>query len=210
MYNGPQNENLRKHILSNYHSENDKAFDEFLYPKYMQDISDIHWTPIVVAKKASELLTANGANQILDIGAGIGKFCIVGALHTDAIFYGIELRKDLYEIAEQTARILHLNQIRFSHLNITEVNFSHFDAYYFFNPFLENLHPINRIDNHLPLTASLFEEYTHYTKEQFASLPANSRVVTYCTDSEIMPSDYVKAESYFNNRLCLWLHQKSS
>lgn len=204
----PQNVNLRKHVLSTYHSESDKAFDELLYPKYMQDISDIHWTPIVVAKKASELLTAGGANRILDIGAGIGKFCIVGALHTDAYFYGIELRKDLHEIAKRSAQILHLNQIRFSHLNITEIDFSHFDAYYFFNPFLENLHPTNRIDNHLPLAASLFEEYTHYTKAQFASLPAGTKVVTYCTDAEIMSPTYVKLESYFNNRLCL--HQKIS
>jgi len=36
------------------------------------------WTPLAIARKAAEFLAEPGS-KVLDIGSGIGKFCLTGA-----------------------------------------------------------------------------------------------------------------------------------
>jgi hypothetical protein len=67
----------------------DLAFDA-LYERRIRELSPQHWTPVRIARRAAELLTLSGAKRILDVGSGVGKFCIVGALTTEAQFVGIE------------------------------------------------------------------------------------------------------------------------
>ena len=80
----------------------DGEFDQVFVPD-VEAISFRHWTPVWVARRAAELLVHAGATEILDVGAGPGKFCIVGALTTAARFAGVEQRGGLVEQARQAA-----------------------------------------------------------------------------------------------------------
>src|SRR4029077_8901586 len=63
----------------------DDEFDS-AYDKQIRELSEQHWTPLWVAARVAHLLTRSGATRVLDVGSGAGKFCIVGALSTDAEF----------------------------------------------------------------------------------------------------------------------------
>ena len=59
----------------------DEVFDQ-LYPRISRFRSSVHWTPVEVAIRVAELLDGAPGGQILDVGAGVGKACIIGALTT--------------------------------------------------------------------------------------------------------------------------------
>ena len=71
----------------------DAAFDS-LYPIHIQKLSAIHWTPLSVAVTAARFLAPTKKAHVMDIGAGVGKFCVVGSIFTKGSFTGIEQRKN--------------------------------------------------------------------------------------------------------------------
>src|SRR5262245_18490885 len=86
----------------------DRDFDE-VFPFWSRKASSVHWTPVEVAVRAAMLLTGPAASpasvtRILDVGAGIGKFCILAAaILPSARVRGIEQRAHLVDIARTAA-----------------------------------------------------------------------------------------------------------
>lgn len=78
-----------------------------LYPPSMQRLARRHWTPLTVAQQAAQFLAPNDGVRILDIGSGVGKFCLSAAYYNpNALFYGIEQRKNLVQLGRQDTSIL--------------------------------------------------------------------------------------------------------
>src|SRR3954452_18195742 len=56
----------------------DAEFDR-LFPDELRDRSYLHWTPVEVAVRAAELLAPSPRGiRVLDVGAGVGKLCLIG------------------------------------------------------------------------------------------------------------------------------------
>ena len=55
----------------------DARFDRLLPPGLVR-LAALHFTPVAVALRAAAWLTEDGADQVADLGAGVGKFCLVG------------------------------------------------------------------------------------------------------------------------------------
>src|SRR5688572_11476905 len=109
-----------------------------LYPAFLSQLSKNHWTPLSVARKAAAFLAAENGSRILDIGSGMGKFCLAAAYYCPAAsYFGIEQRDDLTEYAEAARQTIGLNNVSFIHGNITNLDFSQFDHFYFYNSFYE-------------------------------------------------------------------------
>jgi hypothetical protein len=188
----------------------DKSFDKYIYPEKIQRISSVHWTPISIAMKASDLLVQNDNDKVLDIGSGVGKFCIIGALHTKGTFYGIEQRQKLHIISKKLIREFEVTNVKFIHSNIDRINFYDYNAFYFFNPFEENIYPKNKIDDTVSLSFSKYLQYTIHVRKEFERLPINTRIVTYCSDHEIIPSGYIQEYQDSKDRLSLWVKRYNS
>jgi len=75
---------LREHIRIP-----DAVFDQ-LYPDHVRRLSAVHWTPIAAALRAAELLAPRCDARVLDIGAGAGKLCCVGAAAYAGSWHGID------------------------------------------------------------------------------------------------------------------------
>lgn len=60
------------------HFQTDEQFHE-LYPLSIATLAKRHWTPLAVAQKAARFLATNNGVRILDIGSGVGKFCLSAA-----------------------------------------------------------------------------------------------------------------------------------
>src|ERR1044071_2257780 len=87
----------------------DAAFDA-LYPDDVRGRVPNHWTPVAVALQAAELLAPEDGMRVLDVGAGGGKLCCVGALATPShtTWCGIEQDPRLVEVAREIATRLEL------------------------------------------------------------------------------------------------------
>ena len=179
-----------------------------LYPPFLRPLSKNHWTPLEVACKAATFLAAEKGTRILDIGSGMGKFCLAGAFYCpDAVYFGIEQRKDLTEYAESARRLLRLNNVSFIHGNITELDFSQYDHFYFYNSFYENIAPMGKIDEKIPYSVERYNRYQYYMNRQLAKKPSGTRVATYYGRDDQMPRGFHVGGSEMNDLLKYWVKE---
>lgn len=187
----------------------DEEFDS-AYADKERSISFRHWTPVVVASRAARLLTGMGATRILDVGAGVGKFCIVGALTTDAHFYGVERRGNLVEIARSAAARFGAERTRFSRGNIADFDCDPFDGFYLYNPFQELIdNDLLPIDGNVEQSPDLYRTYVAATTAKLIRAQVGTAVVTFNGFGGPMPPQYrrVRTEHFFSAELVLWVRK---
>lgn len=155
----------------------DSAFDSN-FPAFHRALSGAHWTPVEAALIASRYACFKPGAKVLDVGSGVGKFCMLGSLfHPDSSFHGVEQRGTLVGIAKRVARKLAVPRATFAHANAENVDWSRFDSVYLFNPFWEHFDEKGRIDDAIPLHAEHFLRYLTMTREKLAQLRDGSRAV---------------------------------
>jgi len=185
----------------------DAAFDS-LYSLRAQQLSSIHWTPLQVAKKAAAYLAEGPGKHILDIGSGVGKFCIIGAYYfPEYIFHGVEQRKTLVDeaiIAQNATGVLNAN---FIHANFTELDMELYDHFYFYNSFSENINHYKPIDNLIDASYNIFQYYLSQFSNILAEKPSGTRLATFhCYDDEVPPG-YKQVHHITGEQLKLWIKQ---
>ena len=184
--------------------KSDSDFDR-LYPLRIQAKADRHWTPLEVARCAASFLVPGNGVHVLDIGSGVGKFCLAAAEHkTHALFYGVEQRKDLVDYANACNNKLDLFNVFFIHCNFTQIDFRQFDHFYFYNSFYENLNGTDKIDHSIDHSLPLYNYYNRYLYKQFESKPRGTRIVTYHSLENEMPPNYHLVNTAFNSLLKFW------
>jgi len=185
----------------------DDTFDR-IYPHELRKHSAIHWTPVDVAAKAAAMLVTTPGTRVLDVGCGVGKFCLVGASTTAGAFTGIEQRPPLVAAARQAAARLGLSGVEFVCGNITAVDFANYDAFYLYNPFEENDPHGHRMDASVPLSPLLLQRYHAHVRKQLGSLPLETRVVTYAGYADEIPGCYEGETTLFRDQPKLWVKRR--
>lgn len=115
----------------------DSRFDRLLPPDLLR-LAGLHFTPVAVAARAAAWLTLEGATEVADLGAGVGKFCLVGAATTAARYTGIELRSGLVQVARDLARRLELPRAQFLQADLRTAPLRRYQAFYVYDPFSES------------------------------------------------------------------------
>jgi SAM-dependent methyltransferase len=183
----------------------DEQFNQ-LYPLSIQALARRHWTPLSVARKAAGFLAAENNVRILDIGSGVGKFCLAAAYYKPkAFYYGIEQRKSLVSHAEKAREILHLQNVSFVNGNFTQLDFRKYDHFYFYNAFYENLAGTEKIDDSIDYSGELFNYYNRYLFKQLEKKPAGTRLATFHSMEEEIPQGYHVVGSEMDNLLKFWI-----
>gem|GEM_PF-165977 len=158
----------------------DHTFDRLL-PIRLRAASQEFWTPIAVARRAATWLEELGVRSVVDIGSGVGKFCIAAALSTSCQFVGIEQRPQLAAVARNLARLYAVDQ----RVSIIEGRFGDVetppaDCYYLYNPFQENLYPAaEAVNDEVELSRARFRQDLRGLRALVADLPVGTYVLTY-------------------------------
>jgi hypothetical protein len=183
----------------------DTQFDG-LYSPELQQLSQRHWTPLSVARKAAKFLATKRGVKVLDIGSGIGKFCLAAASsNPHAIFCGVEQRRDLVYHADKVKGMLELKNVSFRHCNFTQLNFQDYDHFYFYNSFYENLIGTDKIDNNIFYSTGLYNYYNRYLYTQLGKMPTGTRVVTFHSLEDEIPPSYQLVNMERDNLLKCWI-----
>jgi SAM-dependent methyltransferase len=190
----------------------DRVFDD-IFPLEVRARSAVYWTPVEVAIRAASLLAPTRGSVVLDVGAGVGKFCIVAAAVVEAEVRGIEYRPHFVEIARRAAAKVGVRP-RFDHRAIgamPEEEIAEVDGFYFFNPFAENLCPgADRLDLTVELSEERFRSDLSATARLLANARVGARVVTFCGLGGALPDgfDLVSRERSGGGTLELWSKQR--
>jgi predicted RNA methylase len=170
----------------------------------IRDVSSSHWTPVAVAVRAAALLAPRPGMRVLDVGAGPGKLCCIGALVSDASWYGVERSVALVGSARQTAEALGVGmRATFETADVIALGWDGFDSVYLFNPF-EGAR-IREQSAHLTAWIRYLDEIEG-VKRKLAGLRSGTLVVTYNGFGAEMPTGFARlsSESIGIGTLALW------
>jgi hypothetical protein len=182
----------------------EETFSQLL-PEYLQKASRLYFTPIHIAKTATQWLTEDGKKRILDIGAGVGKFCIVGAKYSNSQFYGIEYRPSLAKLANELIVHYEIDNATVLHNDVVDVDFSNYDAFYLYNPFYENLISSKRLNSEVELSGPLYRHYLAYTERELSKTIPGTRLVTFHGNDFEIPDSFKKIRETVDGSLKLWI-----
>jgi SAM-dependent methyltransferase len=198
-----------RHLIRDGELVSDRDFDA-LYPPHLRRLSRDFWTPVGVAQRAATLLAPKPGTRILDVGAGVGKLCIIAAASTLAVVTGIEQRPHLVRVARQAALQMNVG-VSFVHGDLSDVDWCAFDAFYFYNPFYENLLPRDaRIDQLVALSQHRFCVDLQRALDGITRARAGARIVTYHGLGMGLPRGFRLAsrESAGSDELKLWIKEE--
>ena len=196
---------LEKNIQNKNCFNSDDQLNE-IYPASMRQLAQKHWTPLSVARKTADFLAADNSVRILDIGSGIGKFCLAAAHYKpNAFFYGIEQRKSLMTCAEIAKQKLGINNASFIYGNFTALDFRNYDHFYFYNAFYENIDGTEKIDSSIDYSGELYNYYSRYLYRQLEQKPEGTRLATFHSLEDEVPKDYHVVHSEMDNLLKFWI-----
>lgn len=201
---------VRLKDITNDHRQwfaSDEEFDR-LYPQTVQALSKRHWTPLQVAREAAAYLATDTGVKILDIGSGVGKFCLAAAYyHPAAVYVGIEQRKNLVYNAEKARSALQLSNVSFINANFTQLQFKHYDHFYFYNSFYENIVKHSRIDESIAYSEQLYNYYNRYLFRQLEQTRSGTRLVTFHSMEDEVPAGFHLFGSSIGHLLKFWIKE---
>ena len=164
----------------------DAAFDR-LVPPELKHLSAVHWTPSDVAIRVAALFSPQADERVLDVGSGIGKLCITGALSSPGTWVGVELSESLVLAARKLAGLLGVtDRAEFIHGDAFDLDWTGFDALYLYNPFEVSLTgPTALTDGELA-----YQVNAARTAQRLAQLRPGARVITLNGFGALMPSTF--------------------
>ena len=101
------------------------------------------WSSVETINESIKQFSIRKDAKILDIGSGIGKFCLIGAmLYPKIHFTGIEMSERRVLIANRLKHALRLDNVTFVHADFCDVykDYTKYKYVYFFNPFDMGVH----------------------------------------------------------------------
>jgi predicted RNA methylase len=172
-------------------TEEDEAFDQFI-PYQDQQVSTDYWTPLRVATRAAQWLNYFGARSVVDVGSGVGKFCVAAALGSTCQFTGIEHRPRLVEAARMLAQLFEVSdRVTFVESAVIDVGWPKADAYYLYNPFGENLASEKfQIDRDVELGLARYQREIAAAERYIEHAPRGTFVLTYNGFGGRVPDSY--------------------
>jgi SAM-dependent methyltransferase len=196
---------LEKKAFRDSWFSSDEQFHQFYSPD-IQLLARRHWTPLNIARKAAEFLAAESNVRVLDIGSGVGKFCLGAAYYKpDAFYYGVEQRKSLVTFAETVKNSLSFENVFFIHGNFTQIDLRKYDHFYFYNSFYENLAGTDKIDDTIDYSGELYNYYNRYLYKQLDQVPVGSRLATFHSLDDEVPQSFHIVGSEMDNLLKFWI-----
>lgn len=189
------------------HPPDDPLFDRFLPPR-LRMASGVFWTPLVVAARTAAWFAETGVSTVVDIGSGVGKFCVAAALAGTCRYLGLEHRPRLVAAAGRLAREFRVDdRVEFvaGELELATVPVA--DAYYLYNPFGENrFGPDGHLDHDVELGEARFRRDVETVEQLLRQARAGTYVVTYNGFGGRMPEGYdqVRVDRALPNMLRMW------
>ncbi len=190
----------------------DEDFEREL-PVPLRRKASSYFTPLEVARRAAALLAPEPGSVVLDVGSGVGKFCLAAARsYPLSRFVGVEWREHFVTLASELANRLGCANTQFIHGDALALDWSAYNAFYFFNPFAEQLYePAWVLDHSVALDPLNFERDVRAVIEKLAGCAIGTRVVTYHGFGGLPPVGFdCVAEVVDDEPLELWVKRRET
>jgi SAM-dependent methyltransferase len=182
----------------------DKEFNA-LFPREISQHSKLFWSSKEAIEVAIDWLSP--CRNILDIGSGNGKFCLIGSHLINAKFTGVEIRETLVHHAKKVA-LDTKSKVIFIHDDVKHIDCSSFDGFFFYNSFGEHICTSGAFDNQMENSDDVYEFYQNILAKKLDSTKKGTRFVTHNNEGLFMPDTFELQEMTDDNELALWVKIK--
>lgn len=197
----------------------DESLDSYL-PLSARRVSPLFWTSVPIIERAVAWLDKLGVGDVVDLGAGVGKWCVGAALlaRHERRYYGLEHRPELVALATDLA--LHLGVTDRVSFHLGEVadllgrpgpipGLPAAPAFYLFNPFGENVAPDDEhLDESVELSEARFHRDVAAVEDLLEVAAPGTWVLVYNGFGGRMPSSYEPVRTDFDGPFALRLWRK--
>ena len=196
-------------VASSIPALTDDEFDSLL-PSELAARSAVHFTPVEVARRATALLAPAAGERVLDLGAGVGKFCIAAALaRPDVTFVGVEHRAALVTVARELAGQLGAGNVELIVGDALTLDWTGYTGFYLFNPFGEHAHRGGlALDDEDVRDPDRFFRSAGLMRDRLLAVPPATTIVTYHGFGKRAPRGFdVSALTLSSGTLERWLRR---
>ena len=179
----------------------EKQFLELL-PDSLRDLDYEYWSDFSQIEQSCKWLK-NCAN-ILDVGSGVGKFCIIGTQLLSSNFFGIEKNRRLHTQANVTLSHLTKHRVNFILGDLFKLPLSRYDGLYIYNPFVENISIGKKIDNSIAYDEKLYNDLHDQLMIRLDLLKSDSLVVNNSLVTDYFSDKFELVDVHSDPSLTLW------
>lgn len=195
-------------LIRDGHTVDDELFDRFL-PVRLRVASGVFWTPLVVVARAAVWLAEADVGLVVDIGSGVGKFCVAAALATRCHYIGVEHRPRLVAAAARLARLFRVDdRATFVSASLDPHTLPVAEAYYLYNPFGENrFGPDGHLDEDVELGEARYLGDIAAVEAVLHAARAGTYVITYNGFGGAVPDGWtqIRVDRTLPNMLRMWV-----
>lgn len=191
---------LVREITKDIVTEEEDIFDKCDFGNYLSI-----WSDVETINDSIQSFKIKNTSQILDIGSGIGKFCLIGAmLYPNIQFTGIEMSERRVLISNRLKEALYLDNVTFINADFCDVykDYSKYKYIYFFNPFDMGVHEkikkeqINDIFDVSDKEDEILNTFQKTLNKYLSSLEKGSKVYSYNTQQSYPKTFLYKINEY--------------
>ena len=188
----------------------DETFDALL-SEQAQKKSVSYWSPVAAAQQASRLFHDAGAQRILDVGSGSGKFVTIASLTLERRVWGLERRGNLVRESRQLAQDLGAEVVIIEGA-LEAVEPRRFDGFYFFNPFGEYVaDDADRYDAQFPRSFEAYVNDARRVERWLRAAPLGTALITHHGLGGRIPGSYEvrHTERFGKGLMRLWVKERA-
>lgn len=158
----------------------DTLWDSYL-PEKFRMLSPFQWTPISVIERTWKYLSLDGVTSIVDLGSGVGKFCIyLSFLSNHSIeISGLEDREELVVLSDSLKEHWETPKVKFRNENFLQHFPEGHSHYYCFNPLYETMKGSHSIDLQKQKSANQFLKDLQTLKQNLLLLKSKTKLITF-------------------------------
>lgn len=198
----------------------DEAIDSHL-PLSARQVSPLFWTSVPIIERAVAWLDELGVGDIVDLGAGVGKWCVGAALlaRHERRYFGLEHRPELVTIATELATHFDVtDRVTFHQGEVADLlvrpgpipGLPAQPAFYLFNPFGENVAPDHeRLAPDVELSEARFHRDVAAVEDLLEVAAPGTWVLVYNGFGGRMPFSYEPVRTDFDGPYALRLWRKT-
>ena len=175
-------------------------------PEHLRAADEVHFTPAWVIELVAEWLSGLELSSVLDIGSGVGKFCVLSAMKLpDVQFVGVERRLELHSVAQGFQRDWPELKLEFILADVLDLDLSAYKVLYLYNPFFEHVADEAALNREFELYESAFEQYQNALRKRLQALPLGTIVIAYHGEQNELPYTYELQKQSPDGLLKMWI-----
>lgn len=173
-----------------------------LLPVEYRNLDKLFWSDTQSISKACEWL--QNCTNIIDLGSGIGKFCMIGTQILSSNFFGIESKIGLYEIANNLLSNYLQAKVQFKNEDLFNIDLQPYDGIYIYNPFVELISTGQRIDDSIPLDEEKYNSLHENLEEKLTTCSKDTLIVNNSPINDYFNHHFAFIDNLEDSNLTLW------